>query len=116
MRAAYAIWLSIPIALWLLVFAVFDAKAGELWLGVNYHHLSQLDAGPPFNEEDEDSLDHVGFDLMVRDEFALDWAYYFGVGVGRNFNITDSESRWNDGGAEADTMLFIGVQKRLYSW
>lgn len=87
-----------------------------MWLGVNLHHLSQLDVGPPFNDDLEDSVDHVGIDLRIRDEFTQDWVYYLGISAGRNFNVTDCTSCWDDGGAEVDTMLFIGVQKKVFSW
>ena len=116
MKPIYKTWIAIHAALWLLVFAVFDAKAGDLWLGLNFHHISQFDAGPPFNEEDEDAVDHLGVNLTLRDQFAEDWEYYLGVSLGRNFNVTDCSNCWNDGGAEIDSMLFIGVQKKIYEF
>ena len=115
MKPAHKSWILIPALLWLIVFGVFDAKAGDLLLGVNFHHLSQFDAGPPFNENDEDAVDHAGLHVMAR-EVINDWELYGGISFGRNFNMTECSKCWNDGGAEIDTLLFIGVQKSVYSW
>lgn len=114
----WTVRISVLATVILILVAVFmPVKAGglELWLGGNFTHLSQLDAGPPFNENDEDSVDHLGIDLTLR-YLQGDWAWYAGVSAGRNFNVTDCSKCWNDGGAEVDTLLKFGFQKRLYKW
>lgn len=93
-----------------------EIKTGGIWAGFNFNHVSQLDAGPPFNEKDEDAVDHLGIHAMLRDQFADDWEYFAGISLGRNFNVTDCTQCWNDGDAEIDSLIFVGVQKRLYSW
>lgn len=115
MKPAYGIWISIPIALWLVVFAVFEAKAGEILIGTNWHHISQLDAGPPFNNDREDSVDHIGFHLMARTKFGT-WEFYSGISAGRNTNLFSCKNCWDDGNAKVDTLLFFGIQKKVWSW
>ena len=41
--------------------AVYKASISDRWdIGCQYIHASQLEAGPPFNDDGESSLDHVG--------------------------------------------------------
>ena len=116
MKPSYKSWILIPALPWLIVFGVFDAKAGDILIGPTLNHLSQLDAGCPSEcGGDEDSVDHLGLRLLAR-ETINGWEVYGGVSFGRNFNLTSSSNKWNDGGAEIDTLLFIGVQKSVYSW
>ena len=38
----------------------------RLFLGGQWFHLSQCDKGPPFNDTDESSVDHLGIFLEYR--------------------------------------------------
>ena len=38
----------------------------QLWWKLHYNHLSQIDVGFPFNDEDEDEIDHYGIWIEYR--------------------------------------------------
>lgn len=110
--------LVFSLSFWFLFFWALSscaAQAAELWVGANWTHVSQLDEGPPFNDRDEDSVDHIGVDLMLREQFQDDWEGYMSLSFGRNYNLTGCDC-WDDGGAEVDTVLTFGLRKRLYTF
>lgn len=112
-----AVTVSIGLTVVLVLIAIFyEAKAGEVLIGLNYNHLSQLDAGPPFNDRDEDAVDHVGLHLLGRGALAPGWELFAGISAGRNYNMTGCDRCWNDGDAKIDTLFFMGIQKQIYKW
>ena len=93
-----------------------EAKAStELWGGINFDHLSQLDAGSPFNNNNEDSVDHLGLFGEVRYPYEKGYLY-FGISLGRNDNFFGCSKCWDDGGAEIDTRVYLGYSILLKRW
>ena len=92
------------------------AKGSELWLGAGVTHVSQLDAGYPFNDNYEDSVDHVGLSAEVRFGISDRSYWHFGISAGQNTVLTGCTCTWDDGGAEVDTMLTFGFMYKVGSW
>ena len=87
-----------------------QAVAAELWLGANLTHLSQLDAGYPFNDNLEDSVDHIGLSAEIRGDIGNGFYWYIEGSAGQNKVLTDCACTWNDGGAEIDTKIEFGLK------
>lgn len=112
---AIAFWLALTVTITASV-TFCTAKAAELWLGGNLTHLSQLDAGYPFNENHEDSVDHIGLSAEIRTTFHPDVYLYIGLSAGTNTILTDCACDWNDGGAEIDTKVEFGFKWKAVEW
>jgi hypothetical protein len=100
----------LAVAMALCLFAYFmwpsDAQGAEhrLYVGVNWTHLSNLDAGPPANYDYEDTADHVGLDMEYQ--YGV---FYFGVSLGD----TQSKDGWDCSGCSVNTILRMGVRWRV---
>ena len=103
------------VAFMLTSFMIQRCQAAELYLNTNWIHVSQLDAGPPFNDNIEDAVDHVGIGIEMRFGHTDNGYFFSGLSAGRNFNITGCGC-WNDGGAEVDTVVTFGYEFKLIEW
>ena len=98
------------IAIVFLIVGITDAPAAEnkVYVGVQWVHLSNLDAGPPFNDDYEDHVDHAG----VVVEFIRDYNYsiaFASVGIG----VTRSARGWDCSGCSLPSSIQMGIKWRI---
>lgn len=103
-------WLALA---FVVGYAIDSANAAELWVGGNWDHVSHVDVGPPFNDDDESSVDHLGIHLEVRTIITPQSHWTFGISLGENSNWTGASIPWDDGGAAIGSRLYIEYNHKL---
>jgi hypothetical protein len=96
-------------ALWADV-ARSEEPGHRLYVGLGVTHLSNVDAGSPFNDKYEDNADHYGVDVeyQYRPDTDGDYAYFtFGIGH------TKSKKGWDCSGCKLPSTIRIGYKWRL---
>ena len=94
-----------------------QAEAGDhrLYLGLNWTHLSNVDAGIPFNTDPEDNADHVGIDVEYQYHMTDGDYLFLSLGVGKSrFNGADGRSGWDCSGCKLPSLLRLGYKWRMF--
>lgn len=91
------------------------ANAAELWTGFNWDHVSQLDVGPPWNDDPESSVDHLGVHVEAHMFITDNARWIVGVSLGNNTNLTGASYEWEDGDG-IGTRLYLTYNRRLLKW
>lgn len=88
------------------------ASEHRLYLGINWNHLSNLDAGEPFNgDRSEFSADHYGVKLEYQ--YGNDHYFYFSGSIG-NTKFNGSHRNWHCSGCDYPAALQAGFNWRLF--
>lgn len=93
-----------------------QAEAGEhhVYAGLHWTHLSNVDAGIPFNDDHEDNGDHVGIDVEYQYHTDDDDYAFISLGVGWSRFNTKEQSGWDCSGCKLPSTLRLGYKWRLF--
>lgn len=84
----------------------------HVYVGTAWTHLSNFDAGPGYNDEREDSADHVGIDIEYQ--YHLEHMYFFSsIGVGKSRVATKHQTGWDCSGCSYPAALRFGWKMRI---
>jgi len=82
----------------------------RVYLGLGVTHLSNVDAGTPFNDKYEDNADHYGVDVEYQYRPNTDGDYaYAAFGIGH----TRSKKGWDCSGCILPSTIRIGYKWRV---
>lgn len=88
------------------------ADAHRLYLGTAWSHMSNVDAGKPFNNLREDSADHVGIDIEYQ-YHRKDYYLFGSFGVGKSRISTKYQLGWDCSGCKLPSMVRVGFKYRI---
>lgn len=108
----YLLFVLIIMALGSMVSRCEAADIHKVYLGTAWTHLSNFDAGPGYNDEQEDSVDHFGIDIEYQ--YHMDNSYLFtSFGVGTSRVRTEDYTGWSCGGCSFPTSIRFGYKVRI---
>lgn len=94
---------------------VSECKADDhhrLYLGTHWTHLSNIDAGPGYNDEHEDRVEHIG--INVEYQYHVQRSYLFAsFGVGYSYASTSTGQGWSCGGCSLPSSIQVGYKFRI---
>ena len=99
----------------IMVVTTQPSVAGEhrVYIGTAWTHLSNVDAGIPFNDDYEDNGDHVGIDAEYQ--YVHDSGNYLfaSFGVGYTVMHTKYQNGWDCSGCALPSVLRFGFKWRI---
>lgn len=98
----------------LAVSPVMGEERHRVYAGPHWTHLSNVDSGPPFNNNYEDDADHLGVDVEYQYHSAPDQYFFMSVGVGYSRVNTKNQSGWDCSGCKLPSTLRLGYKWRIY--
>lgn len=93
---------------------VSECKADDhrVYLGTHWTHLSNIDAGPGYNDEHEDRVEHIG--INVEYQYHVQRSYLFAsFGVGYSYASTSTGHGWSCGGCSLPSSIQVGYKFRI---
>ena len=110
-----AIFIILAVSFLVIGTVVSECKADDthrLYLGLGLTHLSNVDAGPGYNDHREDSVDHFGVDLEYQ-YHQPDYYLFGSFGLGESIVRTEYQQGWECGGCKYHSQIRMGIKWRI---
>ncbi len=109
-------FIILVLVLWGVFYWANEAEAAEsrVYLGLHWIHLSNVDAGIPFNDDHEDNADHIGAMIEWQLVHPNDDYFHVSLGIGETKANTRYQSGWDCSGCRFNSSLIVGYKWRIH--